>query len=170
MLKKIFIYILFTLFSFTVLAQKASIKGIVVDTLEKKVLENSSVLLLRSTDSILVKTTRADKDGRFEWSNLAKGDYKLLISYPKMADYIRNLRIAENTVLDLGNINMELKSKLLNEVVIAATKNAVRMRGDTLVFQADSFAVRTNANVQELFKRLPGFEIDKIGMIKAQVK
>ena len=170
MLKKIFIYILFTLFSFTVLAQKASIRGRVTDTLEKKALENSSVLLLRSTDSILVKTVRTDKEGHFEWNNLAKGDYKLLISYPKMADYIRNLRIAENTVLDLGNINMELKSKLLNEVVIAATKNAVRMRGDTLVFQADSFAVRTNANVQELLKRLPGFDIDKNGMIKAQGK
>ncbi|AOM78962.1 outer membrane beta-barrel family protein [Pedobacter steynii] len=170
MLKKFFIYILFTLFSFTVLAQRASIKGIVADTLEKKVLENSSVLLLRSADSILVRTVRADKEGRFEWSNLAKGDYKLLISYPKMADYVRNLRLSENTVLDLGRINMELKSKLLNEVVIAATKNAVRMRGDTLVFQADSFAVRTNANVQELLKRLPGINVDKNGTIKAQGK
>lgn len=44
------------------------------------------------------------------------------------------------------------------------------MKGDTLVFQADSFAVRANANVQELLKRLPGIEVDKSGTIKAQGK
>ncbi|WP_316842521.1 outer membrane beta-barrel protein [Pedobacter gandavensis] len=170
MLKKIFTYIIFTLFSFTAFAQKSIIKGLVADTLEKKGLENTAVLLIRSVDSILVKTARSDKNGRFEWGNIQKGNYQLLISYPKMADYIRNISIVADTVIDLGRINMELKSKLLNEVVIAATKKAIRMRGDTLVFQADSFAVRNNANVQELLKRLPGIEVDKNGAIKSQGK
>lgn len=170
MLKKILIFILLTISVFTVSAQKASIKGFVADTLEKKKLEYSSILLIRSSDSILVKTTRSDKNGKFELKNLSKGDYKILISYPKMADYIRNLRLSDTSNIDLGNINMELKSKVLNEVVIQATKNAVRMKGDTLVFQADSFAVRTNANVQELLKRLPGIDVDKNGVIKAQGK
>ncbi|MBB2148765.1 TonB-dependent receptor [Pedobacter gandavensis] len=170
MLKKLFTYIFFTLFSFTALAQKSVIKGFVADTLEKKVLENSAVLLIRSADSILVKTARTDKNGRFEWGNIRNGNYQLLISYPKMADYLRNISIVADTIVDLGQVNMELKSKLLNEVVIAATKKAIRMSGDTLVFQADSFAVRNNANVQELLKRLPGMEVDKNGAIKSQGK
>lgn len=170
MLKKLFTYILFTLFSFTALAQKSVIKGLVADTLEKKVLENSAVLLIRAADSILVKTVRTDKNGRFEWGNIKQGNYLLLISYPKMADYIRNISIGADSILDLGQVNMELKSKLLDEVIIAATKKAIRMRGDTLVFQADSFAVRNNANVQELLKRLPGIEVDKNGAIKSQGK
>lgn len=170
MLKRFFIFIFFTLFSFTVLAQKSSIKGVVRDTLEKKVLENSAVLLIRSADSILLNTVRTDKEGRFELSNLAKGDYKLLISYPKMADYLYNFKLDGFNGQDFGNINMELKSRLLKEVIIKANKSAVRLRGDTLVFQADSFAVRTNANVQELLKRLPGIEVDKNGKIKAQGK
>jgi hypothetical protein len=170
MLKKIFIFILFTFPVFTALAQKANIRGLVADTAEKRKLEHSAVLLIRAADSIMVKTIRTNKDGFFQLSNLPKGDYKILISYPKMADYIRNLRISDTSNIDLGTINMELKSKLLHEVIIQATKNAVRMRGDTLVFQADSFAVRTNANVQELLKRLPGIEVDKNGAIKAQGK
>jgi hypothetical protein len=63
-----------------------------------------------------------------------------------------------------------LKSKLLHEVVIQAAKSAIRTKGDTVFFQADSFAVRRNANVQELLKRLPGIEVDKNGIIKAQGK
>ncbi|MDR6781670.1 hypothetical protein ABIE26_001842 [Pedobacter africanus] len=170
MLKKTFIFILFTFSVLTAWAQKANIRGVVTDTVEKRKLEYSAVLLIRSSDSVMVKTTRTDRNGKFELKNLSAGDYKMLISYPKMADYIRNLRISDTSNIDLGNINMELKSKVLKEVVIQATKSAVRMRGDTLVFQADSFAVRANANVQELLKRLPGIEVDKSGTIKAQGK
>lgn len=169
MLKKIFIFILLTIPVFTVSAQKANIRGFVTDTLEKRKLEHSTILLIRSSDSILVKTGRADRNGKFELRNLSKGDYKIQISYPKMADYIRNLRLSDSSNVDLGSINMELKSKVLTEVIIQA-KSAVRMKGDTLVFQADSFAVRTNANVQELLKRLPGIDVAKNGAIKAQGK
>lgn len=170
MLKRIFI-IIFSLFStFSAFAQKAYVKGIVTDSVEKRKLEYSTILLIRSADSILIKTTRTDKQGFFELKNLPKGDYKILISYPKMGDYIRNLRLADTSNMDLGSIRMELKSKLLNEVVIQANKSAMRVKGDTVFFQADSFAVRSNANVQELLKRLPGIEVDKNGNIKAQGK
>lgn len=170
MLKNILIVILFLFPVVSALAQKRTIRGIVADSTEKRRLEHSSVLLIRSADSILEKAVRTNKDGYFELNNLEKGDYKILVTYPQMADYVRNLRISETTDLDLGIIYMELKSKLLNEVVIAARKSAVHMKGDTLVFQADSFAVRSHANVQELLKRLPGIEVDKNGSIKAQGK
>lgn len=170
MLKNIVTIILFLIPVVSAWAQEATIKGIVTDSTEKRRLENSSILLIRSADSILVNAARANKQGFFELNKINRGDYRIVISYPEMADYIRNLRISDTTSLDLGIINMELKSKLLNEVVIAAKKQAVRMKGDTLVFQADSFAVRSNANVQELLKRLPGIDVDKNGSIKAQGK
>lgn len=169
MLKRLFIFILLTLPFLTVMAQKASIKGIVTDSVEHRKLQHSIIMLIRTADSILINSTRADANGQFKLSNLPKGNYTLLISYPKMADYVASLNLSDTTSINLGNVNMELKSKLLNEVVIQA-KSAIRMRGDTLVFQADSFAVRPNANVQELLKRLPGIVIGKDGSIKAQGK
>lgn len=171
MLRNSFIVmILFMSPAFATFAQKAQVKGIVTDSIEKRKLANSSILLIRNSDSILVKATRADQQGNFKLSNLRKGDYKILISYPKMGDYIRNLRLTDTSNIDLGIINMELKSKLLNEIIVQATKSAIRMKGDTIVFQADSFAVRSNANVQELLKRLPGIEVNKNGTIKAEGK
>jgi hypothetical protein len=170
MLKNSFIVIILFLFPvFAVFAQKAQIKGVVTDSVEKRKLVNSSILLIRNSDSILVKAARADQQGVFNLTNLKKGDYKILISYPKMGDYIQNLRLSDTSKIDLGNIKMDLKSKLLHEIIIQA-KSAVRMKGDTVFFQADSFAVRSNANVQELLKRLPGIEVDKNGTIKAEGK
>jgi len=167
MLKKLLSLFIFVLFPILIFAQQATIKGSVVDTLEKRKLKNSSVLLIRSKDSILVKTIRTNTNGEFELKNLKKGDYSLLISYPRMADFIRDIKLTDTSRINLGAIHMESKTFLLNEVVIRAQKEAIRMKGDTLVYQADSFAVKPNANVQDLLRRLPGIEVDKNGAIKA---
>ena len=170
MLKSWLLLLLFTSAFYGAFAQKANVSGTVTDSIETKGLQNCSVLLIRSSDSVLVKSMRTDASGRFNLLNLRKGDYVLLVSYPKMADYVTTLRLSDTSSIDLGKITIDLKSKLLNEVVIQAAKRAVRMKGDTLVFQADSFAVRTNANVQELLKRLPGIVVNPDGSLKAQGK
>ena len=63
---------------------------------------------------------------------------------------------------------MILKSKLLQEVVVHGNMAAIRMKGDTLEFKADSFHVQQGATVEELLKRLPGIQVDKNGKITAQ--
>src|SRR5690606_24250864 len=45
-----------------------------------------------------------------------------------------------------------------------------RVKGDTTEYTADSFAVRENANVEELLQNLPGITVDKDGKITAQGK
>lgn len=167
MLKKLLFLIALSLSTFLSFAQNASIKGIVADTIEKKKLKNSSILLIRSKDSILVQTIRANTDGEFELKNLKQGNYSLLISYPKMADYVKDIKLSEDSKINLGLIHMESKSLLLQEIVVQAQKQAIRMKGDTVVYSADSFAVKPNANVQDLLRRLPGIEVDKNGAIKA---
>ena len=167
MLKNLLSVFLFSVLFLPVFAQKASIKGIVVDTVEKRNLSNSSILLINSKDSILVKDIRAKANGEFELANLKKGNYTLVITYPKMADYIRDIQLSDTAKFNLGKIAMDSKALLLNEVVIKAQKQAISMKGDTITYQADSFAVKPHANVQELLRRLPGIEVDRNGAIKA---
>ena len=168
MLKKLFLIIILSFAAITIFAQKASIRGSVVDTLQKKKLQHSSISLIRSADSILVTTIRANANGEYELKNLKKGDYTLLISYPKMADYVRDIRLTDSSKFNLGAIHMETKTHLLNEVIIQAQRQAaIKMKGDTIVFAADSFQVKPNANVQDLLRRLPGIEVDQNGAIKA---
>lgn len=167
---RFYMLLLMVSFSCAAYAQEATIKGQVLDTIETKKLQYSNILLIRKTDSILIKTVRADENGHFELKNLKKGFYTLVITYPKMADYVTDIQLSEQSKIDLGRIRMDLKSSLLKEVQITMAKKAVSMKGDTLVFQADSFKVAEHANVLELLKRLPGVEIDQNGKIKAQGK
>jgi len=167
MLKQLLSVFIFLLFFISSYAQNASIKGIVVDTVEKTKLHNSSILLIRSKDSILVKDARARANGEFELSNLTKGNYTLVVTFPKMADYIRDIQLSDSSKFNLGHIAMDSKATLLNEVVIKAQKQAISMKGDTITYQADSFAVKPHANLQDLLRRLPGIEVDKDGAIKA---
>ena len=63
---------------------------------------------------------------------------------------------------------MILKSKLLETVVVSGNKGAVRIKGDTTEFNADSFRTQAGANVEDLLKKLPGIQVDKNGKITAQ--
>ena len=67
-----------------------------------------------------------------------------------------------------GKIILTPKSELLKEVVIRQRMGAIRMKGDTLSFMADSFAVREGASVEDLLKKLPGLQVNKNGEITAQ--
>ncbi|MHA0111870.1 hypothetical protein ACXYUI_33080, partial [Klebsiella pneumoniae] len=46
--------------------------------------------------------------------------------------------------------------------------SAIRMKGDTTEYKADSFKVSANADVQELLKKMPGITVNSKGEITAQ--
>lgn len=149
-------------------AQHASIKGNVSDTSSKEHLINATISVLRSKDSILLKFTRSNAQGKFSLDNLPAGKLILLISYPKYADYIEQLTLNDTSAVNLSHISMILKAKLLEEVVIKQKVSAIKIKGDTTEFTADSFHVQANATVEDLLKKLPGIQIDKNGKITAQ--
>lgn len=150
------------------ISQTASIKGTVIDTAEKKTLANSVVALMRKSDSVLVKFTRTDAAGKFELQQLNQGKYYVLITYPNFADYFTDVEIKDDSPVDLAKVPMITKAQLLEEVVVRQQLGAIRQRKDTTEFIADSFKVAPNANVEDLLKRLPGFQVDKDGKITAQ--
>lgn len=143
------------------------LKGKVIDSSENKKLQNSIVALIDLRDTTLYRSWRAGADGGFSISKIPAGKYTLLISYPRMADFLQELNITDTSAIDLGNISMITEAKLMQEVVVTAGR-AMRMRGDTLEYTADSFAVKPGANVQALLKRLPGIEVSRNGTVTAQ--
>lgn len=157
------------LFSLFVKAQTASVKGIIRDTSSKENLYNTTISLLRSKDSILVKFTRSDAKGNFELKGLDTGKYVLLITYPLYADYVDKLNIRDASAdVDLGTIPVILKANLLKDVIVRQTISAIKVKGDTTEYTADSFKVQANASVEDLLKKLPGIQVDRNGQITAQ--
>lgn len=61
-------------------------------------------------------------------------------------------------------------SLLMHEVVVAAAVHPVVLRGDTLVYDVNSFPLVEGSRLRELLKRLPGVDVSKDGVVKAQGK
>lgn len=161
---------LLSLFLCTCLAAQegtGSIKGNLTDTLARQKLQRAVVSVLRAKDSILVKFARTDAQGHFDIGKLPPGKFVVLSSYPGYADYTDIVTI-ENNAVDLGLIPMTTKAHLLQEVVVRQSIGAIKMKGDTTEYRADSFRVQPNATVEELLKKLPGIQVDKNGQITAQ--
>lgn len=149
-------------------AQSASIRGVVSDTLNKASLQHAVISAIRKSDSVLVAFTRSGPSGEFNLKNLPAGKFILRVTFPKYADFIDELTVADGQSTDLGKINLILKSQLLAEVVVTQKLGAIRIKGDTTVYLADSFKVKEGANVEELLKKMPGIQVNKNGEITAQ--
>lgn len=163
------------LFSFGILflplllsAQNSSVKGVLSDSTINQKIAKASISILNKSDSVLVKYTRSDVDGSFKIDNLPAGDYILLITYPKYGDFVDIFSLKGPENMDMKQIYLTPKAMLLDEIVIRQA--AIRVKGDTTEYNADSFKVRANANVEELLQNLPGISVDKDGKIIAQGK
>ncbi|HEY0677778.1 MAG TPA: outer membrane beta-barrel family protein [Chitinophagaceae bacterium] len=148
--------------------QSASIKGVVSDTLNAMTLHNAVISVLRKTDSVLIAFTRSGPKGEFAIKNLPAGKHLLQVSFPKYADFIDQVTIDESRESDLGRIGLSLRRQLLAEVVVRQKIGAIRIKGDTTEYRADSFKVQQGATVEDLLKKLPGIQVNKNGEITAQ--
>jgi hypothetical protein len=149
-------------------AQPYIIKGSVSDTVNNFPLEYASITLLSAKDSILETFTRTKADGSFTLEAGNPGKYVLMITFPGFADYIDKVEVKDNTPVDMGPLPMVSKTHLLQEFVFTQQYSAIKVKGDTLEYVADSFKVNGGANVESLLKKLPGIQVDKDGKIVAQ--
>ena len=170
-MRKIFLLILlFTMLSSTAFTQKkGSIKGITFDTLAKQPVAAATITVVQKKDSSLVSFTLTDNRGHFELKGIPNGTYRLLVTHVNYHNNNKYFTIDDNNKdIDFGNIIMNDKSKILDEVVIKNEAPPVTIINDTVQYNANSFKTVPNANVEQLLKKLPGVSVEKDGTIKAQ--
>ncbi len=156
--------------SFSGMAQKKSkIKGILEDSLSNPLI-HATVLLLEESDSTVSDFTRSAIDGSFKFKDVDPGNYLVKTTY---LGYIP-LHVQANTMqggtVNLGVLQMIESATELAEVVIKGAKPQIKMRGDTIEYDATTFKVTVGSSVEELLKRLPGIEVDIDGSIRSDGK
>ncbi len=144
-----------------------TIKGVVMDTLNSLPLCYSSVVMLRAADSAIETFGRTNAAGQVELNVPKEGKYIIRASAPGFIDYIDVLQL-KNTATSLGTIPMVSKERMLKEFVFTRQLAAIKIKGDTTEYVADSFKTKENATVEDLLKKLPGIQVDKNGKITAQ--
>ncbi|MBE7173348.1 MAG: outer membrane beta-barrel protein [Williamsia sp.] len=143
------------------------VKGRLVDSVNKESLAEASITLKNLKDSSSAGFALADTKGAFEIRDLDTGTFTMQVSFKGFAKVSRTIAIsAAKNQVDLGNIGMDKESTLLNEVIVEAAPISVKK--DTVEFRASAFKTVPNATAEDLFKKLPGVEVDKDGNVKAQ--
>lgn len=145
-----------------------NIKGVIEDTLGNAMIY-STVLLMEKSDSTMVDFTRTELDGSFQFKNVPVGQHIIKSTYigfiPLTVD-----ASSQGEDLKMGTLQMTEMASELMEVVIKAAKAPIKMRGDTIEYDATTFKVPEGSTVEDLLKRLPGIELESDGSILADGK
>lgn len=170
-MSKFYSFVLFLFFCFSANAQDEFIlKGIVLDVNTQIPLESATVYFSSVKDSTVIEYTTTDKNGLFK---IATKKYEkpifFKVSYLGYQSYIEEQKeITENK--DFGKVYLLESVNALAGVVIKSEALPIRVKKDTLEFNANSFKVRPDSNVETLLKQLPGFEVDNDGKITVNGK
>lgn len=153
----------------TATAQRFIIHGQALDTLNAG-LPSATVMLLNAKDSALVNFGSTDRQGMFELKNVSKGSYHLKITFVGYATAFRELGPDDfsTPVVEVGRMRMTPISSELAELIVKGERAPVTVKRDTIEFNASSFKVKNNANVEDLLKKMPGVQVDTDGSITAQ--
>lgn len=140
------------------------VTGIVQDE-NKAALPHTVVKLLKPTGQ-LHKGTTTDTKGQYRLTNIAPGRYTLEISFVGYTPVKREITVKSGeATLRIPTIALETDSKVLGEVSVLGRASEVKVKGDTIEYNASSYTVEQGATLNELLKKLPGAEVDENGKI-----
>lgn len=170
MTKSLYVLYAFLICSLSLAQSSLTLKGKVVDGTTKLPIESATVYLTAIKDSSVVDYTITNKLGAFSFK-IKKSDKPLAlkiayISYQDFKEEVTGLTADK----DFGTIELVEAVNALNEVVVKSEIPPIRVKKDTLEFNAASFKVGADANVEALLKQLPGVEITPEGKITVNGK
>ena len=138
------------------------IAGKVSDT-QGEPMPMATVRVLAQKDSTAVKGAITNDKGKYNITDLKKGNYILEASYVGYATEYRNINVSKN--LSSENFTLAENASVLKDVTVTGIKTPIKVMEDTVEFNADSYKTQPNAVVEDLLKRLPGVEVDSEGKI-----
>ncbi len=156
-------------FSSLLYAQKTpgAVKGILKDAAGEP-LPDATISVMSAKDSTLISFTLTSNSGFFEIKNIATGAYYLLLSYQGYETQKKPFSISESQpVVNLESLKMDKAYTTLTEVIVK-DEAPIKVKGDTIAYNASSFKTKPNATAEDLLKKLPGVTVERDGTVKAQ--
>lgn len=160
-----FIFSLF-LFSLYSSGQTLKIDGTIQDGGDQSALTGATLKLISLRDSSDWKGAATDANGKFEFSGLKRGGYRLQINY---IGYTLNEQMVflRDEDLHLGTIQLAKSATDLKDVNIVEQATRVQQKEDTTEYNARSYKTNPDATTEDLVTKMPGITIEK-GTVKAQ--
>ncbi len=141
------------------------IEGVVKDSLNQT-LELANVVAINQETNGLEAYGITNDEGKYKLELGKNGTYKLQISYVGMKTFeaiiiTKEIDIIKDCILTPENALDEVE--LIYEM-------PVKIQGDTIVYNADSFQNGTERKLEDILEKLPGVEINEDGQIEVEGK
>lgn len=143
-----------------------TVKGVTKDSANNYALQSATVSIYMVEDSSLLGYQLSDNSGKFRFEKMPVGQpLQVVVSFGGYKNFKKTFTIpADKKEMDLENLNLSMQNEMMDEVVIEYVP-PVRMKGDTLEFNADAFKLEKNAVVEDLLRKLPGVTVWGDGVI-----
>jgi hypothetical protein len=141
------------------------LEGVVRDSLNDP-LELANVIAIEQETSGLESFGITDASGKFTLELGKNKTYEIQISYVGMQTLKDTLTVLESDISKEYRLN---SNNALKEVELVY-KMPVAVKGDTLVYDADSFNTGTERKLEDVLENLPGVEINEDGQVEVEGK
>lgn len=147
--------------------KKVKVTGDVTDYETTEAVIAATVQLLILPDSSFQSGATTDMKGRFELEGrLPLGNYAVKVSFVGYGDAYRNFSVTESTHrVQLDSIRLKTDALLLKEAIVEAQMAQVQISEDTVIFNAETFRVPEGSMLEELIRKLPGYEVGDDGTV-----
>lgn len=139
---------------------------------KQEAVSGATVQLTHSTDSGFSRETVADRAGNFSFYHLPYGIYRLQVTAIGYGVFILDsIHVREGrTEFVLPDIQLNLQSGKLQEVVVFAEKPLIQSRDGNITFNAAASPLSAGSTAGDLMKGLPLVAIDPDGKISVRGK
>jgi hypothetical protein len=162
--KKYFLFAL--LFSLIGFSQNIRFEGIVQDS-NKAPLEMANVMAMNQGTKAMDAYAITNDKGKFALNLKPNSTYSIKLSYLGMQN--KEITVTTETQNITQNITMESGGIELEGVEIVR-EMPVSIKGDTIVYNADSFKSGTERKLEDVLKKLPGVEVNADGEVEVEGK
>ena len=163
-MKKI-ILLLVLLLSGTIYAQSVKVTGILKDT-DNLVIETANVMAVNQATKAMDAYNITSEKGEFSLNLKPNTEYIIKAGYIGYAPFEKKITTTkENMTFDIV-----LTGSNTIETVEIVKEMPVRISGDTIIYNSDSFTNGTEKKLEDVLKKLPGVSVNKDGEIEVEGK
>ena len=144
---------------------QVKLQGVVRDSLGSP-LELANVIAINKQSSALEAFSVTTEDGKFMLSLSKNQTYNMQVSYIGMKTFEQEISTKEQDIIK--DFNLSLDNNL--DAIELSYEMPVTVRGDTLIYNADSFTNGSERKLEDVLKNLPGVEINEDGQIEVEGK
>lgn len=133
-----------------------------VNSIAHTTIEGATVNLLRSKDSLPVKTVFSDSKGLVEIEGVRAGNYIIkvtMVGYHQF--YTTPFTVSTNEEIKLDPVILSASESALKEVVVSAKKPFIERKLDRFVVNVESSIVSAGSTALEILERSPGVVVDQ---------